>query len=159
MAASKSARPPKKLRSRADRRSCPSVACESAVCVPISVTGRLLSSSRTTCCTVAASAAGSPTVRNMKYILPIPSPTCCHGLQSAGKSRRRHANDGEGLLIEFERLADDCRVGAEPFLPELMAEYDHRRSACPVILSGGYYTGIGVQPVLGRQSRCNSRRT
>jgi len=86
----------------------------------------------------------------MKYILPIPSPTCCHGLQSAGKSRRRHANDGEGLLIEFERLADDCRVGAEPFLPELMAEYDHRRSACPVIFvrdrasQHGLYANPGV---------------
>src|ERR1043165_664538 len=46
MAASKSANAPKKVKSRADKRSCPSGACGRAVCVPSSVTGRLLSSSR-----------------------------------------------------------------------------------------------------------------
>src|SRR5262245_19195490 len=56
-------------------------------------------------------------------------------LPCAREGRRRYADDGERLLIEFELLADDGRVGAEPFLPELMAEYDYRCGAFPVVLS------------------------
>ena len=37
-------------------------------------------------------------------------------------------------MVEFERLADDCRVRGEALLPELMAEHDHRRCARPIIL-------------------------
>src|SRR5262245_51193593 len=71
-------------------------------------------------------------------------------LQRADKAGRRHADDSERLLVEFECLADDCRVGGEPFLPELMAEHDHWRGARLVIFvtdcapQNGLYAQPGV---------------
>ena len=66
--------------SRAFNRSCPIVAWERARWGPTSVTGRVLSSSLTTWRTVAAKVVGSPVVRKAKYISPITSPSCRHGV-------------------------------------------------------------------------------
>src|SRR5262249_3679397 len=54
-------------------------------------------------------------------------------LQRADKSRRRHANDGEKLPVEFERPAYDSRIRGEPLLPKLMAEYNDWRCARLII--------------------------
>ena len=55
-------------------------------------------------------------------------------LQRAVECRLGHADDGERVLIEFDLLADDRRVGSEPLLPELIAEHDDRRGSCSVII-------------------------
>src|SRR5258707_2550126 len=45
------------------------------------------------------------------------------------KGRRRHSHDGIGLLIEFNGLADDLRVGREMGLPQAITDHCHGRTA------------------------------
>src|SRR6185503_5763814 len=54
-------------------------------------------------------------------------------LQRARERLRRHTDDSERHLVEFERLADDGGIGAEPLLPKLIAEHNHWRRARFVI--------------------------
>src|SRR5262249_11478618 len=54
-------------------------------------------------------------------------------LQRASEGGWSHADDRERRLIEFELLADNGGVRAKPFLPKLMAEYDHGRRCRAVV--------------------------
>src|SRR5262249_50106576 len=54
-------------------------------------------------------------------------------LQRPDERGGRHTDYSKRLLVEFDLMADDCGTRAEPLLPKLMAEHNHRRCARPFI--------------------------
>jgi hypothetical protein len=63
--------------------------------------------------------------------------------QRSGEAWFRHADDGEGCLVDDDGLTDDARIEAEAPLPEVVGDHRHRRR---------------VQPIVGRRDRPADRR-
>ncbi len=69
-------------------------------------------------------------MRPLRFVRTRSAPRNGHARQ-----RREHADNGVRLIVHLEDLADDVRITRETFLPEVVAEQEHRRRSL-LVFSG-----------------------